>query len=467
MNRALLITIAQTLVTATLQAQITAPDPREIPIPPIQTVLGDMPGVNDLPDRPDMPDVLTMNDGTQVTTVNQWPARRQEMKRILEYYALGLAPPPPGNVKGREIKSMLLNDGKVRYQIVKLSFGPDEKLSLTIGIFVPVTGGPVPAVIMIGQNPPGFPPLPRLPLGPNQGQNKDVLLLVGPATQPSPMTSTTRRSRRPIGPPTDPETIAETNPAILHGFAFIVFNQSDCGEDTTLRNPDGSWAFRNTRFFPAYPGYDWGLLRAWAWGVSRIVDYLQTDSEIDSHRLIITGVSRCGKGALVAGAFDDRIAMVAPVASSGGATPAFRFSGAERGGKEGLSEMMRKYPNYFSAHLHEFWGQPDKLPFDNHWYIALAAPRPFIALEGTRDQNVNEDGVHESILHARPAYALFNASDALGVNWADRPHGMVQGDWDAMLDFADKFLMGKPVDRLFDQFPIETPTTAMSPDSGQ
>jgi hypothetical protein len=210
MNRALLITIAQTLVTATLQAQITAPDPREIPIPPIQTVLGDMPGVNDLPDRPDMPDVLTMNDGTQVTTVNQWPARRQEMKRILEYYALGLAPPPPGNVKGREIKSMLLNDGKVRYQIVKLSFGPDEKLSLTIGIFVPVTGGPVPAVIMIGLNPPGFPPLPRLPLGPNQGQNKDVLLLVGPATQPSPMTSTTRRSRRPIGPPTDPETTKAT-----------------------------------------------------------------------------------------------------------------------------------------------------------------------------------------------------------------------------------------------------------------
>jgi hypothetical protein len=71
--------------------------------------------------------------------------------------------------------------------------------------------------------------------------------------------------------------------------------------------------------------------------------------------------------------------MVAPVASSGGGTPAYGFSGAERGGKEGLSEMMRKYPNWFSPHLHEFWGKPDKLPFDEHWFMALAAPRPFIA----------------------------------------------------------------------------------------
>ena len=149
--------------------------------------------------------------------------------------------------------------------------------------------------------------------------------------------------------------------------------------------------------------------------------------------------------------------MVAPVASSGGGTPAYRFSGAEHGGKEGLSEMMKKYPNWFSPHLHEFWGHAEKLPFDEHWFIALVAPRPFIALEGTNDQNVNANGVKQSWLAARPAYALFGptATDRLGVSWADRPHGMVQGDWDALLAFADKFLLGKPVDRKFDQFPAE------------
>jgi hypothetical protein len=240
---------------------------------------------------------------------------------------------------------------------------------------------------------------------------------------------------------------------LAHGFAFVMFNNNDCGEDTTLREADGSWSFRTTRFYPAYPNYDWGLLRGWAWGVSRIVDYLETDSSVNKTKLIVTGVSRTGKSALVAGAFDDRLAMVAPVASSGGGTPAYRFSGAERGGKEGLSEMMRKYPNWFSPHLHEFWGQPDKLPFDEHWFIALAAPRPFIALEGTHDQNVNANGVRQSFQGARPAFDLLNAGDRLGISWADRPHGMVQADWDALLAFADKYLMGKTVTPRFDEFP--------------
>ena len=57
------------------------------------------------------------------------------------------------------------------------------------------------------------------------------------------------------------------------------------------------------------------------------------------------------------------------------------------------------------------------------------------------------------LLPARPAYAFFHASDKLGVSFANRPHGMVQGDWDALLAFADKFLLGKPVDRSFDQYP--------------
>jgi hypothetical protein len=185
------------------------------------------------------------------------------------------------------------------------------------------------------------------------------------------------------------------------------------------------------------------------------VDYLITDPSINAHALIITGVSRTGKAALVAGAFDERISMVAPVASCGGGTPAYRFSGSvpDRGGKEGLTEMAAKYPNWFSPHLHQFWGQPDRLPFDEHWFIALCAPRPFIALEGDHDQNVNQNGVYQSWIAAKPAYEFFRDADRLGVSWADRPHGMVQGDWDALLAFADKFLLGKAVTRSFDQFP--------------
>jgi len=425
------------------------PDPREIPVPPIKTSMPDMPGVDQLPLRPTMPDVMTLNNGRKVKTLKQWDERRAEMKRTLEYYAVGLAPPPPGNVKGAEVSSQMLMDGKVKYRLVHLTFGPNESLSLDIGIFTPATGGPFPTLVSPSGTPPGATPLPHLAQGANQGRNEDVLLVVGPMADQG-----ARGPMRGFGPRTA-EQIAESNPALAHGFAFVTFNNNDCGEDTTLRLPDGSWAYRTTRFFPAYPNYDWGLLRAWAWGASRIVDYLVTDPAIDKNKLIITGVSRTGKAALIAGAFDDRWAMVAPVASSGGGTPAYRYSGSvpDRGGKEGLTEMVRKYPNWFSPHLHQFWGQPGKLPFDEHWFIALVAPRPLISLEGDHDQNVNLNGVYQSLLAARPAYAFFHASDKLGVSFANRPHGMVQGDWDALLAFADKFLLGKPVDRTFDQYP--------------
>jgi hypothetical protein len=425
------------------------PDPKEIPLPIIKTSMPDMPGVDQLPNRPEMPDVMTMNNGQKVRTVKQWNDRREEMKRILEYYAVGQAPPPPGNTKGREISSQILVNGKVKYRLVHLTFGPKENLSLDIGIFTPTEGGPFPAVISPSGTPPGATPLPLLPQGANQGMGKDALLVVGPkppVTKPGPPTGVITRTA---------EQMAGTNQALAHGYAFVTFNNNDCGEDTTLRNPDGSWAYRTTRFFPEYPNYDWGLLRAWAWGASRIVDFLITDPTINKNALIITGISRTGKSALIAGAFDDRISMIAPVASSGGGTPAYRFSGTvpDRGGKEGLTEEVAKYPNWFSPHLHQFWGQPEKLPFDEHWFLALAAPRPFIALEGDHDQNVNQNGVYQSWIAARPAYELFHDADRLGVNWADRPHGMVQGDWDALLAFADKFLVGKPVNRRFDQFP--------------
>ena len=97
------------------------------------------------------------------------------------------------------------------------------------------------------------------------------------------------------------------------------------------------------------------------------------------------------------------------------------------------------------------------------------APRPFIALEGTNDQNVNINGVKQSWLAARPAYALFGEGtlNRLGVNWANRPHGMVQGDWDALLNFADKFLLGKQVDQSFDQFPPDSASAIESPASGK
>src|SRR3954469_15505934 len=128
-----------------------------------------MPGVDKLPTRTEMPDVLTMNSGQKVTTPAQWKKRREEMKQILEFYAVGQAPPPPGNVKGHVVNSQTVLDGKVKYQLVHLTFGPQEKLSLDIGIFTPTASGAFATLISPAGTPPGAVAPPRLPQGANQG----------------------------------------------------------------------------------------------------------------------------------------------------------------------------------------------------------------------------------------------------------------------------------------------------------
>jgi hypothetical protein len=438
--------------------------PREIPVPPIATPLGTLPRAADLPDHPTMPDPLLMNDGTRVTSPEQWAQRRKEIRRILEYYAVGALPPPPGNVTGRVVSAQTVMGGTANYRLVHLTFGPGEKLFLDIGIYTPATGGPFPAVIMPSGTPPGATPLPRLPPGPGQGHGVDALLTVGPGPAPgtspdaavdaaggTPASETTRRP----GPDEADRAAARARYALERGYAYVMFNHNDCGEDTTLRNPDGSWAYRTTRFGPAYPGYDWGLLGVWAWGASRIVDYLETDPSIDAKCLIISGVSRTGKAALVAGAFDDRIAVTAPVVSGGGGVGAYRFSGEGRGGKEGLDVMVKKYPNWFSPHLREFGGHTDRLPFDEDWFIALIAPRGFLALEGTSDPVSLEQAVRASVAGASPVFDLLGVPHRVGVNYADHGHTLTPADWTAVLDFTDQQFRGRKVDRRFDRFPSD------------
>lgn len=448
------------------------PDPREIPLPVIPTDQAPMPGVNVLPDLPGLPPVLTMADGSAVTTAAQWQARRREMRGILEYYATGAIPPPPGNVVGAVLKSERELDGKVLYQLVHLSFGPkpetqfalggvvdpraskpSRSLGLDIAVFKPTDRpGPFPTFIFLSFfKTPGAVPLPLQPIPAAARHAKDALLPAPPAdvveTTPS----------RPASPPPAPETPAQTAAAhaeLFHrGYALVQFYYQDCGEDSQARNPDGSWAYRNTRFFPAYPRYDWGLTTAWAWGVWRCVDYCETQAFADKAKLIAIGHSRLGKATLIAGALDERIALSAPAGSGAGGTGAYRFNG-ERGIRhEGLDDVVRKFPGWFSPHLHEFWGHVDRLPFDQHWYIALTAPRPFITLEGTQDQFAEANATQQAWEAARPAYTLLGAGDKLGVNFAPHKHQLAPDDWTAVMDFADWQLRGMKQTRSFDSFP--------------
>ena len=450
------IALAATAANSQTAAPASGPDPREIPIPEIKTDLGKMPGVNELSVRAELPDPMVMNDGAKVTTPEQWKKRREEIKRTLEYYAVGEMPPPPGNVRGVEVTNETVLDGKVKYRLVHLTFGPQERLSLDIGIFTPVKGGPFPTIIWQDGTPPDAKALARLPSGPNQGRGQDVLMMVGPAPGAADAGAADRRRDRFSDG--DAQGIATRYSDVFQrSYALVIYNANDCAEDTTLRNEDGSWAFRNTRFFPAYPGYDWGILAAWAWGASRIADYLATDPAIDKTTIIITGASRNGKSAMIAAAFDPRL-LGAPVVTGGGGIGAYRFAGPRK--SETLDAMQKKYPNWFSPHLHEFWGQREKLPFDEHWFLALAAPRPFIALEGDADIISLPDAVKHSIQAAQKVYEFLGAKDNLGVHYSHHGHAFTQEDWTAMMDFFDKYSRGMKVDKTFDHFLTDAETDA-------
>ena len=237
----------------------------------------------------------------------------------------------------------------------------------------------------------------------------------------------------------------------------MTYNYTECGEDNTN--------FRRSSFYPAYPGYDWGVLLGWAWGLSRVVDYVETQPFADKTKIIALGHSRLGKLVMVATAFDERISLGAPAGSSGAGTGAYRFCGPGRGGKEGIEDMTRKFPYYFVPRLKEFTGQMGKLPFDAHWFAALTAPRPWISVEGTEDQNCVPNAVKQTVLAAKPVYAFLRVStDRAGVNYEPHRHMLTAGDWTAALDFADQQLRGIDHHRRFDQFPPEsvpqTPDTA-------
>jgi hypothetical protein len=451
------IAIAAGLVTA---AFAQSPAPR-VPVPPIPTALGTLPGVSELPARPELPAVLAFQDGSPVRTPADWRTRRLEMKRLLSYYATGLMPPAPGHVKGRVLKSAPLLGGTVRYRLVRLAFGPGAKYGFDVALFVPVAAkGPVPTVVFPTFGPtPGGTPLPAMARPPEQGKGIDALT-VPLGDQASRAAASATGAGAPAGPPpglaalSDPEAAAAAHTELFRrGYALATYHYQDTGEDTIGREVDGSWSFRRTRYHPAYPGHDWGLAAGWAWGLSRCIDYLEHEASVDRGRIIAVGHSRIGKAVLVAGAFDERIAVVAPAGSGAGGTGAYRFNGARGGGREGLADMMRKYPNWFSPHLYQFAADVDRLPFDQHWLIALAAPRAFVSLEGTEDQNCVPNALRQAVAGARPAFELLGVPQRLGVHYAPHRHGLTDDDWNALLDFADQQLFGRIVARRFDQFP--------------
>jgi hypothetical protein len=199
------------------------------------------------------------------------------------------------------------------------------------------------------------------------------------------------------------------------------------------------------------PGPDeWGAISAWAWGVSRILDYFATDKSVDAQRVALFGHSRLGKAALWASALDDRIAAVyASCSGEMGAALARRDWG------ETVDDMAQNFPYWFATNFQKYVGRWNEMPVDAHMLIALSAPRPVFITGGTGDQWADPKGEFFAEVAGGPVYRLLGKKDLgvttlppldtpvidgdLGWHYHTGGHAATEADWKAFLSFLGKY----------------------------
>jgi predicted neuraminidase len=195
---------------------------------------------------------------------------------------------------------------------------------------------------------------------------------------------------------------------------------------------------------------EWGSISAWAWGVSRILDYLETDKAVNAKQVALFGHSRLGKTALWASALDERIAVTFSSCSGEmGAALARRDWG------ETVDDMAQNFSYQFAGNLQKYPGRWNEMPVDAHMLIALSAPRPVFVTGGTTDQWADPVGMFQAQVAAGPVYRLLGKRDLgatelppldtaltdgdLGWHYHTGGHTATSEDWKAFLAFAGKY----------------------------
>jgi len=353
----------------------------------------ELPGMDKLAVIEDLPNPFLMNNGRQVQSRVDWQKRRTEIKAMMLYYQYGHMPPPPGNVTAQELSCEEVLDGQARQKHLLLSMGPDKQIKVNVGMTIPQGNGPFPVIL----------------------KNDSKIFNV---------------------------PIAEE--IIKRGYVIVEYIRTDLDPDANnIVGPAQA----------AYPDYDWATLAVWAWGGMRVIDYLATLDYIDRKHIVFTGHSRGGKTALLAGALDERIALVTPNGSGCGGAGCYRIQQEKSETLRDITEPSR-FSYWFIPRFREFAGNETKLPFDQHFLKALVTPRALLSTDALGDIWANPLGTQQTYLAAQPVFDFLGAGDKNAIHFRKGNHAQNEEDWQVLIDFADKIFFGKKVERRFDQVPF-------------
>lgn len=339
-----------------------------------------------------LPDPLKLANGQAVTDAATWTEkRRPEILKMIEEGQFGRSPARPAEMTFDVTdKGTPAFDGKATRKQVTIYFTKDKtKDYVDVLIYLPAAAkGPVPVLL-------------------SMGWSANNLAVSDPGVKVGRTWNARTKERTPATPaPGGRPGFGRLNvlPVIEKGFGIATFNYSDVDPDSLGSVAQGirGHYLKEGQKEPAPE--EWGAIAAWAWGISRIVDYFETDPQIDAKKVAIMGVSRQGKTVLWAGAHDTRIALVlASCSGEGGAALSRRNYG------ETIAHLVAptRYPYQFCANYAKYAEDPKQQPFDSHMLVALMAPRPVLLQTGNTDGWSDPKGEFMAAIAAGPVYKLF------------------------------------------------------------
>lgn len=328
-----------------------------------------------------LPPLLTAADGTAITTARQWRrTRRPELMRLLAEYEYGFTPEQKIKVNHQivhENKAAL--DGRATMQQVRFTFqGEGRTVEALLLVYIPNhRKGRVP--VFVGYNFKG-----------NHSTTADTAVLLSPYFEHGDEVlrqRATQTSRWPY------EQIID------HGYAVATMCYHDIYPDH--RNGESQSVLALFPHHTRGQAHSWQALGAWAWGSSRIADWVERQSWAHPKRLVVVGHSRQGKAALWAGAQDERWAVtISNDSGCGGAALSRREFG------ETVDTICKNFPHWFCRRFASYGQRVAQLPLDQHSLLATIAPRALYVASAQDDLWADPRGEYLSAYHAGPAYQL-------------------------------------------------------------